>query len=66
MNAYLLIGFGSTYNKLTLVDVESKRIIHKENLPPKGIYCVAFSPDGRWLVTGAADKRLRIWELRLD
>ncbi|WP_041921430.1 glutamate mutase L [Ilyobacter polytropus] len=27
MNAYLLIGFGSTYNKLTLVDVESEKIL---------------------------------------
>lgn len=60
-----ILAIASDY-LLTLVDVESKRIIHKENLPPKGIYCVAFSPDGQWLVTGAADKRLRIWELRLD
>lgn len=49
---------------VTLVEVEARRIIHKEKITPKGVYCAAFSPDGRWLVVGAADKRLRIWDLR--
>lgn len=35
------------------------------NLPhPDDVYYVAFSPDGRWLVTGAEDNRFRLWRLR--
>lgn len=48
---------------VTLIDVDTRKIVHKEKIMPKGVYCVAFSPDGRWLVAGAADKRLRIWDL---
>ncbi|MBG0786834.1 MAG: WD40 repeat domain-containing protein, partial [Anaerolineaceae bacterium] len=51
---------------VTLVEVDTRKIIHKEKLTPKGVYCVAFSPDGRWFVAGSADKRLRIWDLRAD
>lgn len=29
----------------------------------KKLFCTAFSPDGRWLAVGAADKKIRIWEL---
>jgi len=29
----------------------------------KGVYSLAFSPDGRFLTVGAADKKIRIWEL---
>jgi len=29
----------------------------------KVINGVAFSPDGRWLAIGAADKKISIWEL---
>lgn len=31
---------------------------------PDDVYYVAFSPDGRWLVTGAEDNRFRLWRLR--
>ena len=30
---------------------------------PDDVYYVAFSPDGRWLVTGAEDSRFRLWRL---
>jgi WD40 repeat protein len=36
-------------------------IIQKIDLEPKGVYCLAFSPDGRYLACGAADKRVRVW-----
>ncbi|QRN82644.1 WD40 repeat domain-containing protein [Chloroflexota bacterium] len=51
---------------VTLVEVNTRKIVHKEKIMPKGVYCIAFSPDGRWLVAGAADKRLRIWDILAD
>jgi len=29
----------------------------------KGVACVAYSPDGRWLAAGAADGRIRLWNV---
>jgi WD40 repeat protein len=50
-------------HRITVVNVEKRAVVHQEDLAPKGVYCLAFSPDGRWLASGAADKRLRIWAL---
>ena len=30
----------------------------------KAIWCVAISPDGRWLVTGSWDETARLWDLK--
>ena len=38
-------------------------IIQKINLTPVGVYCLAFSFDGRHLACHAADKRVRGWHL---
>lgn len=38
----------------------SERHIFKTQ--PKSLSGVAFSPDGRWLAVGAADKKIRIWK----
>ena len=29
----------------------------------KDVYCVAFSPDGKWLYSGSVDKHIRAWSL---
>jgi hypothetical protein len=38
-------------------------VIERHEVPVKGVYGVAISPDGRHLACAAADGRLRIWEL---
>jgi WD40 repeat protein len=37
----------------------------RERLPPHpgGAFAVAFTPDGRWLLSAGADRRLRFWEV---
>ena len=30
-------------------------------IPAKGVYTVAFSPDDRWLAAAGADQRIRVW-----
>lgn len=51
-------------HRVTLVDATSGIVIQKYALPPKGVYCLAYSPNGNWLACGAADKRIRIWDLK--
>jgi WD40 repeat protein len=29
----------------------------------KAVNGMAFSPDGRWVAVGAADKKIRVWEI---
>lgn len=48
---------------VTLIDVPLLNIIQKMDLTPKGVYCLAFSPDVRHLARGAAEKRVRVWNL---
>jgi len=50
-------------HRVTLVDAEARTITQTIDLPPKGVYCLAFSPGDQWLACGAADKRVRIWEI---
>ena len=44
---------------LSLRDCEE---VERLEVPPKGVYAVAFSPDGL-LAAGCADKRVRVWAL---
>ena len=48
---------------LVLLSTVDWSIIDKSPVKPKGVTRVVFSPDGRWLALGAADKRVRIWEM---
>jgi len=36
---------------------------HVLDIGPKSVEAAAFSPDGRWLAVGAADGRIRVWDL---
>ena len=48
-------------HRITIIDTRSMMIDQIVDLRPKGVYCLAFSPGGRWLACGAADKRIRVW-----
>ena len=50
-------------HRITLVDSQLMKIDQFVDLSPKGVCCLAFSPDGRWMACGAADKRVRVWAL---
>ena len=52
-------------HRVSLIDVTGMQIVQTVDLKPKGVYCLAFSPGDRWFACGAADKRVRIWDLSI-
>ena len=44
--------------------VKDGRVVERIDLPLKGIYGVAISPDGKYLANAAADGKVRVWERR--
>jgi WD40 repeat protein len=50
-------------HKVMLWSLESGKKTEEVSLKPKGVTSVTFSPDGQWLVVGAADKKIRLWKL---
>ena len=43
-------------------DVVAGVRVHELRGHSKWVYCVAFSPDGKWLATGGWDRRIKLWE----
>jgi WD40 repeat protein len=37
---------------------------HRWNAEQTGVHCVAYSPDGQWLATGATDGTVKIWKTK--
>jgi WD40 repeat protein len=53
----------SAESKVQLWSVEQWGLQAELPISTKVVNGIAFSPDGRWLAAGAADRRIRIWQL---
>lgn len=55
------IAVGSPHRVRAFDTADGERRMDAE-VKPRGVYALAYHPDGRWLAMGAADKRIRVWE----
>jgi WD40 repeat protein len=53
----------SMESRVQLWSVENWALQAELPVATKAVSSLAFSPDGRWLAVGAADRKVRIWEL---
>ena len=53
----------STEHEIQLLSVDSGTLQAALSVSPKSVSALAFSPDGRWLAAGAADRKIRVWDL---
>jgi WD40 repeat protein len=56
----------STASHVRMYGTESLSLQYEIPVTTKVINGIAFSPDGRWLALGAADKKIRIWEMDIS
>ncbi len=55
----------SAEGKLHLWSTDTWKVEYEIVAGAKALYGMDFSPDGKWLAVGAADKKIRVWELAL-
>ncbi len=56
------VTVGVDFNLLT-VNLAERAITARRRVGVKGVYGIAYSPDGRYLANAAADGKVRVWEL---
>ena len=44
------------------ISIKDGKLVDRIELPIKGVYGLAISPDGRYLASAAADGKVRVWE----
>lgn len=42
---------------------DTLELLRSLEIPAKGVYTLAFSPDDRWLAAAGADQRIRVWSM---
>ncbi|QEL20763.1 protein kinase domain-containing protein [Limnoglobus roseus] len=57
------LALTSAGGKTSLRETQNGNIVHTLTAHTDRVVAAAFSPDGRWLVTGSADKSGRIWDV---
>ena len=56
------LAVGVEYVVLVLA-IEDETLLAELPVGVKGVYQLAFSPDGKWLAMAAADGKVRVWDL---
>jgi transducin (beta)-like 1 len=63
-NKQLLLASASFDSDIMLWDVETMKRVHWLQKHSNPVYSVSFSPDGKYLASGAFDKCLHIWSVK--
>jgi len=58
----MLAGISGS-KKIQVWETQTGKLVHSINSPARGIYSIAFAPDGRTLATGNADGTIYLWSL---
>ena len=67
-HASYVLGLLFTRDGQTLISAGMDNVVKLWSVPDwkligtKSVGGMAFSPDGRWLAVGAADRKIRVWE----
>ncbi len=59
-----VIAAGSPRGAVAIIDVEARRVRFTLNGPGLPVWSLAFTPDGRHILSGGADRIVRRWDAR--